>query len=463
MKPSLQFNLTQQLKITPQLQQAIRLLQLSTIDLRQEIQQQLETNPMLESSVEEEKEDPSFESRKENNEDLSDFQWSNLYTPSSPERPFNENEYIFENLHCTTTNLRDHLLWQLNLTSVSDTDKLIGSAIIDAINEDGFLTLSLDELVSSLSNQTPIIEKDEILAVQHLIQHFDPVGCGSHTLQETLLVQLEQLSRNHPLLKITEDIIKNNLQLLAHRNYRQLIKIYKVTEQELNEILEGIHQLNPKPGNVISSSTIEYAIPDLTVKKINNEWEVFLNQGALPTLSINNYYASLIKRAVNTTDVQFLKHNLQDARWFLKSIKSRQDTLLKVARYIVNYQKDFFDAGPEAMKPLILNNVASALEMHESTISRVTTQKFIHTPRGLFELKYFFSSHVSNHKGEECSSTAIRALIKKLIATEDPCKPFSDNKLTEKIAEKGIQIARRTVTKYREAMGIASSSERKVS
>jgi RNA polymerase sigma-54 factor len=240
------------------------------------------------------------------------------------------------------------------------------------------------------------------------------------------------------------------------------MKNHQISEQTLEELLLMIQGLNPKPGTIIHQDITQYIVPDIHVKKIANQWKVYLNQGTLPQLSINNQYAALIQRADNSVDNQFLKNNLQEARWFLKSIQSRQETLLKVATCIVDYQKEFLEVGEEAMKPLILNDVAAALDMHESTISRVTTQKFMHTPRGVFELKYFFSSHVATDNGGECSSTAIRAVIKKLILSENRKKPLSDNKIADLIAKQGIKVARRTVAKYREAMGIAPSNERKI-
>jgi RNA polymerase sigma-54 factor len=272
---------------------------------------------------------------------------------------------------------------------------------------------------------------------------------------------LEQLPLDTGHLEIAKKIIVEDIDLLGQHNYRQLMKNHQISEKIIDEILQIIQRLNPKPGNLIHQDIAEYIIPDLTVKKVENQWKVYLNQNVLPNLSINNQYASLIQRADNSIDNQFLKNNLQEARWFLKSIQSRQETLLKVATCIVEYQKGFLELGEEAMKPLILNDVASALDMHESTISRVTTQKFMHTPRGVFELKYFFSSHVNTDSGGECSSTAIRAVIKKLILAENRKKPLSDNKIADLIAEQGIKVARRTVAKYREAMGIAPSNERK--
>ncbi|CDZ76757.1 RNA polymerase sigma-54 factor 1 [Legionella massiliensis] len=460
MKPSLQLSISQQLTLTPQLQQAIRLLQLSTLDLQQEIQQAVESNPMLESTPNDEKVDLPTEN-KEILDEFSDFQWSQLYNSPSKRTSFDEIDFNFENLHSATTNLQDHLRWQLDLTPMSDVDRVIATALIDATDEDGFLSLPLNELHTSLDSEAHPLDLEEIEAVRHRLQHFDPVGCISQNLAETLLVQLEQLPTTNTDVELAKRIIRNDIELLGQHNYRQLMKNYQVNESHLDKTLQIIQRLNPKPGNLIQEEVAEYIIPDITVKKADNVWQAFLNPDTLPRLSINNHYASLIQRADNSADNQFLKNNLQEARWFLKSIQSRQETLLKVARCIVEYQQDFLEHGEEAMKPLILNDVALALDMHESTISRVTTQKFMHTPRGVFELKYFFSSHVTTVTGGECSSTAIRAVIKKLIAAENRKKPLSDSKIAQLIGEQGIQVARRTVAKYREAMGIAPSNERK--
>ena len=460
MKPSLQLNISQQLTLTPQLQQAIRLLQLSTIDLQQEIQQIVESNPMLEASPTEEKEEPRLERKGALDDDI-DFQWSQLYSNSNKHTNFDDIDVNYENLYSTTTNLQGHLHWQLALTPMSDIDRVIATSIIDAIDDDGFLSLSLAELYASLNCESHPLDLEEIEAVRHRIQYFDPLGCASYTLIETLLIQLAQLPKNDPNVNLAKKIIRSDIELLGQHNYRQLIKNYQVSEIELENALQIIKRLNPKPGSLIQQNVTEYIIPDITVKKIEGRWHVALNPNTLPRLSINNHYASLIQRADNSADNQFLKNNLQEARWFLKSIQSRQETLLKVGRCIVDYQADFLEHGDEAMKPLILNDIALALDMHESTISRVTTQKFMHTPRGVFELKYFFSSHVTTANGGECSSTAIRAVIKKLIAAENRKKPLSDSKIALLIGEQGIKVARRTVAKYREAMGIAPSNERK--
>ncbi|HHF7345267.1 TPA: RNA polymerase factor sigma-54 [Legionella feeleii] len=461
MKPSLQLSISQQLTLTPQLQQAIRLLQLSTLDLQQEIQQIVESNPMLEATPNEEKEESHLENEKQSQEEFSDFQWSQLYTSQNKRTNFDDIDFNYENLYCTTTNLQDHLRWQLDLTPMSDIDRVIATAIIDAIDDDGFLTQTMLELHTSLDSEAHPLDIEEIEAVRHRVQHFDPVGCASNTLAEALLVQLEQLPDPNGDLDLAKRIVRDDIELLGHHNYRQLMKNYQVNEANLDKVLQIIQRLNPKPGSLIHQGATEYIIPDIIVKKVDGEWQVSLNQNTLPRLSINNHYASLIQRADNSADNQFLKNNLQEARWFLKSIQSRQETLLKVAQCIVEYQQEFLEHGDEAMKPLILNDVALALDMHESTISRVTTQKFMHTPRGVFELKYFFSSHVTTSSGGECSSTAIRAVIKKLIAAENRKKPLSDSKIAQLIGEQGIQVARRTVAKYREAMGIAPSNERK--
>lgn len=461
MKPSLQLNISQNLTLTPQLQQAIRLLQLSTIDLQLEIQQAIESNPMLESLPNEEKEETPAENT-ESTDNFDDVQWSQLYSNStSPHSTLDDEDYNYDYLHCTTKNLQDHLQWQMELTPMGDIDRVIATAIIDAIDNDGFLTMSVEELHDSLHSEEYPLDIEEIEAVRHRIQYFDPIGCGSLTLSESLLIQLEQLPEDTPLLQITKNIVKNDIELLAQHNYRQLIKKHQIDESTAQKALQIIQALNPKPGNLIHQDITQYIIPDVTVKKIKGSWQVFLNQSTLPRLNINAQYAALVQRADNSADNQYLKSNLQEARWFLKSIQSRQDTLMKVATSIVEHQQDFLEFGEEAMKPLILNDVALALDMHESTVSRVTTQKFMHTPRGVFELKYFFSSHVNTDAGGECSSIAIRALIKKLINNEDRKKPLSDSKISLLIAKQGIQVARRTVAKYREAMGIAPSNERK--
>ena len=417
MKPVLQLQITPQLSLTPQLQQAIRFLQLSTLDLKTEIQQAVEANPMLEiEATEEELPAPTQASLDES----TDFQWSEIYH-ITPKSNATDRDINYDNLYCTTTNLHDHLYWQLNLTPMSDVDKVIALAIIDAINDQGFLTQTIDELQESLNSTTYPIDSDEINVVRHHILTLDPIGCGALNLAESLCVQLSHLpaSADHTLIDLTKTIIAENFSLLAPIHHQKLIKRYQLTQEKLHQIMDLLRHLNPKPGELIQPIKVDYVIPDLMVKKIQERWRVTLNNQTLPILNINRHYASLIKKAHHRADNQFLKQHLQEAKWLLKSIQSRQDTLLKVATFIVEFQHDFFTYGPEAMKPLKLSDVAQRVGLHESTVSRVTTQKYIHTPRGLIELKYFFSSHLSTTHGGECSSTAIQAMLKKMIQEEN--------------------------------------------
>jgi len=280
-------------------------------------------------------------------------------------------------------------------------------------------------------------------------------------LQECLSLQLRQLPTDTPWLPLAQKLVDNHIDLLGAKDYAALMRKLKIKEDELKLVIRGIQELNPRPGSQIAPQASEYVIPDVMVRKIKGEWRVELNPDIAPKLRINDHYASMVKRADSSADNNFIKDHLQEARWFLKSLQSRNETLLKVASKIVEYQQDFLEQGDEAMKPLVLHDIAEAVSMHESTISRVTTQKYMHTPRGIYELKYFFSSHVSTTSGGECSSTAIRAMIKKLIAVENAKKPLSDSKIAAMLEEEGIKVARRTVAKYREAMHIPPSNERK--
>ncbi len=500
LKQSLQLKISQQLTMTPQLQQAIKLLQLSTLDLQQEIQQALDSNPMLE--VVEESENPEGSAQntenaevgdKPNNEDLSqvedlsipeassntdqaeadwnddqipndlpvDSSWDDVYQPSpastSMAAPNEDREY---EKNGTTESLQSHLLWQLNLTNLSEKDQIIGIAIIDAVEPSGALSISAEEIHSGLDKELEI-ELDEVMAILHLIQQFDPVGCACHDLKECLLVQLNNFPPDTPFLASTKTVISEHLSLLANRDYKQLMRKSKLSENDLKSIIELIQNLHPRPGEQIAPSTTEYVIPDVFVRKANGRWLVELNPEIAPKVRINSDYASLVKRADSSADNTYLKDNLQEARWFLKSLQSRNETLMKVAIQIVEHQRGFLEYGEEAMKPLVLHDIAEVVDMHESTISRVTTQKYMHTPRGIFELKYFFSSHVSTSSGGECSSTAIRAMIKKLVSEEDAKKPLSDSKISKLLEEQGIEVARRTIAKYRESMSIPPSNERK--
>ena len=484
MKQSLQLKLGQHLTMTPQLQQAIRLLQLSTIDLQTEIQQTLEENPMLEmdedsTATEQEQQDKSEAEITQQDEQLDlersqdlpdelpvDSEWEDIYDVatagiSNAAQVSNENvnDYL-ENQSIEGDTLADHLLWQLRNISTSDSDFAIGIALIDAINDDGYLTETIEDIHAGLIDELDI-DLDEVEAVLHLIQRFDPLGVGARDLRECLLLQLEQFDSDTEGLADVRMLIRDHLEQIGNRDYARLLKSTRLSEEKLQQLITFIQSLNPKPGSTISPNRAEYIIPDIYVRKINDEWRVTLNPESAPRLRINPLYAGYVKKSGRDKDSSYLRNSMQEARWFLKSLQSRSDTLLRVGKAIVDRQRLFLEYGDEGMKPMVLRDIAEELDMHESTISRVTTQKYMHTPRGVFEFKFFFSSHVSTADGGECSATAIRAMVKKLIENENPRKPMSDNKISAFLVKEGINVARRTVAKYREAMSIPPSNERK--
>ena len=478
MKQSLHLRQGLQLTMTPQLQQAIKLLQLSTLDLQQEIQQALESNMMLELEdehvptsidfVTEPKTEPSDTTTSEGSQtDIPDelpvdSSWDDIYDNVIEANTYDANEPVdFEPQRTRSTTLSDHLLWQLELTRFSERDHAIAITIIDSINEHGYLTSTLDDIVQALQPQLEELETNEVAVVLHRIQHFDPSGVGAFDLRDCLRLQLEQLPESTPYREQAIQIVSQYLDLLATHEQIKLMRKLGLTERQLDLAVALIRTLEPKPGSRIQEQSAEYVIPDVYVSKINGQWQVNLNPEIAPKLRINPFYSSMIKRADNSKDNACMKEHLQEARWFIKSLHSRNDTLLRVARSIVEKQIAFLEHGSVAMKPMVLRDIAEELELHESTISRVTTQKFMHTPNGIFEFKYFFSSHVGTDGGGECSSIAIRAIIKELISNEDPAKPLSDSKIADFLNGKGIHVARRTIAKYREAMLIASSSQRK--
>jgi RNA polymerase sigma-54 factor len=455
MKTALQLNLGQQLTLTPQLQQAIRLLQLSTLDLRQEIQEAVEGNPMLEA--EEAANDRLL------GELASQSYWDHA-SRSNVRGLGHDDSFNYENFYTKQDNLHDHLCWQMQLTPMSATDEAIATAIIDSINDDGLLTATVEDIrdsVGAVRDGEPV-GIDEVEAVLHRVQQFEPAGVAARDLAECLWLQLNAIEHFEPPVEFAKKIVRNNFELLVDKNFQQLQRIYRLSKEQLQQVLVVIQSLNPRPGGEYNQSKPEYVIPDIVVAKKGDKWVATLNPDAVPKVRINKTYSNLIQRANQSPDNNFLKQNLQDARWFLKSLVSRHDTLLRVAQSIVAYQQDFFEFGEEAMKPLVLHDIADTVDLHESTISRITTQKFMHTPRGVFELKYFFSSHVATKSGGECSSTAIRAIIKKLVAAENRQKPLSDSKIAGLLSEQGIRVARRTIAKYRESLGILASNERKV-
>jgi RNA polymerase sigma-54 factor len=517
MRQGLQLKISQQLTMTPQLQQAIRLLQLSTLELRQEMIEQLYNNPLLEidedSSSEISPETPqssqsssadnSQESSSENSVDStpretaeltteqpqddqnSDYEWSeqipqdlpvdanwdDVYNPSTATS--SGAEVNLEQVHQVTESFQGHLEWQLNLTPFSDRDREIASAFIDAIDSSGFIAEDLMDVVAHIQQEGTLtqtqqpqiqeeqIQEDELIAVLHRLQQFDPPGVFARDIRECLLIQLKQLAPETEHLQSALLLTTDFLEDIASIDSARLAKKSALNSDELQAALQLIRSLNPRPGEAFNSNDIDYIVPDAYVEKIKDRWQVQLNDSTMPRLRINDSYSALIKRSDNSNENQFLKDNLAEARWFLRSIESRNETLMRVAMTIVDLQQGFLDYGPVAMKPMVLSDIASKLELHESTISRVTTSKYLATPQGIYELKYFFSSHVGTSGGGECSSTAVCAILKEMIGAEQPAKPLSDNKLTSLLEEHGIQVARRTVAKYRESMGIPSSSQRK--
>lgn len=474
MKQGLQLRLSQQLAMTPQLQQAIRLLQLSTLELQQELQQALESNPLLEQidtheeiDTRETQDSETLDTadaleQKEMPEELPlDASWDTIYTAGTPSGT--SGDYIDDELPVyqgeTTQSLQDYLMWQVELTPFSDTDRAIATSIVDAVDDTGYLTVPLEDILESMGDEE--IDIDEVEAVLKRIQRFDPVGVAAKDLRDCLLIQLSQFDKTTPWLEEARLIISDHLDLLANHDFRTLMRVTRLKEDVLKEAVNLIQSLDPRPGQSIQTGEPEYVIPDVLVRKHNGHWTVELNSDSIPRLQINQHYASMCNNARNDGDSQFIRSNLQDAKWLIKSLESRNDTLLRVSRCIVEQQQAFFEQGEEYMKPMVLADIAQAVEMHESTISRVTTQKYLHSPRGIFELKYFFSSHVNTEGGGEASSTAIRALVKKLIAAENPAKPLSDSKLTSLLSEQGIMVARRTVAKYRESLSIPPSNQRK--
>ncbi|MBL1277977.1 MAG: RNA polymerase factor sigma-54 [Ectothiorhodospiraceae bacterium] len=505
MKQTLQLKLGQHLTMTPQLQQAIRLLQLSTLELQTEIQEALESNPMLEITDEDTADRSSDtagnetsgsndneQSRSESNADdtnndgtekldvsetavdkqqqeipndlPTDSDWEDTYDSyaesfSTVSRNNDGENSSYEQADNSSESLQDHLLWQLNLSPCSETDQAIATTIIDAIGDDGYLNLSLEDIHQSFS-ESDEIDLDEVEAVLHRVQDFDPPGIAARDLCECMSIQLRYYDEDTPWLAEAKVLLGQHFDALAKREFALIMRRMKLPEVDLQAVIQLIQSLNPRPGAHITESQPEYIIPDVFVKKVKGQWRVDLNPEITPKIGINSLYAKMAHR--NTSkDAAFLKNNLQEARWFIKSLQSRNETLLKVATTIVDRQRGFFDYGAEAMKPMVMHDIAEIVEMHESTISRVTTKKYMHTPGGIFELKYFFSSHVTTASGGECSATAIRAILKKLIAAEKPNKPLSDNKLAMLLGDQGINVARRTVAKYREAMSIVPSNERK--
>ena len=491
MKQTIQLRLGQHLTMTPQLQQAIRLLQLSSLDLHQEIQEALDANPMLEMAEEVEglgeeggelapfdgiqeealagHESLGPEARLEQGlepdlnsipQDLPlDTEWTDHFDGHVPINGSDEGDFDPFAHQSRPETLQDFLLWQLNLSHLNDRDQAIATAIVDAIDTNGYLGQSCEELRETLDDGHLTLE--EVERVLHRVQALDPPGVGARHLAECLLIQLRECPAPSVAILDAIAICEHCFSDLARNDLERIQRQLELTPEALAAAVAVIRALHPRPGSLIASAKPEYLIPDVFVRKKEGNWVVELNPETTPRLRVNADYARLIRRADQSDTNTFLRNRLQEARWFIKSLASRKETVLRVATKIVELQRDFLEQGEEAMRSLVLRDVAEALDLHESTVSRVTSQKYLHTPRGTYEFKYFFSSHVNTAEGGECSSVAIRALIRKLVAAEPPSKPLSDQKIAVILCDRGIQVARRTVAKYRENMGIAASSERR--
>jgi RNA polymerase sigma-54 factor len=456
---------------------------MSTLDLQQEIQQALDSNMMLEVAEDENSpaegldmaeaplsrdtefsEIPNFDEKSDIPQDLpGDSSWEDVYDTiqsyTAPSHDDDGEDYLFQRAPVQT--LQDHLQWQLEMSRFSEQDYAIATAIIDSVNDEGYLTGTLEEIHQGLLDQIDDLDLDEVQAVLHRVQSFDPAGVAALDLADCLALQLKQMPEDTPWRLKALELVQEHLETLAKRDMTKLKRVLGLEEADINQVIALVRSLEPKPGRLIATQESQYVIPDVLVTRVAGKWVVLLNPDIAPKLRVNPFYSNMIKRADSSADNTSMKNHLQEARWFIKSLQSRNETLLKVAKSIVEHQKDFLELGEKAMKPLVLRDVAEEVGMHESTISRVTTQKYMHTPNGIFEFKYFFSSHVSTDSGGECSATAIKALLKELVEQEDPAKPLSDHTLSDLLKDKGINVARRTVAKYREALSIQSSNDRK--
>ena len=470
--------LVQQLVITPQLQQAIRLLQLTRLELVDLISQEMKENPLLEET-EEERESAEGETTaagqeeaetppepevtpevKGTGEGVDEFDWesylenSNL-TPFQKSSPDGEERPSFENFLTKRTTLTDHLWWQLQLSHFTEEEHEAGTWIIGNLDEDGYLKISLEEICSETNLPMEAVER-----VLRRIQQFDPVGVGSRDLKECLLIQLEQMN---PRDAIAEKIVYEHLSLLKNRNYPAIAKRLGMSLDRVNRASSLISRLDPKPGKAFGGEVIQEIIPDVYVYKVEGDYVINLNDDGIPRLKINSIYRNILNgnRLTPEGDRKYIQDKLRSALWLIRSIHQRQRTIYKVAKSIVKFQREFLDKGIQYLKPLVLRDVAEDIQMHESTISRVTHNKYIHTPQGIYELKFFFNAGITSTQGEEMASESVKNLVREIIAKEDPRKPYSDEKLVQILQGMNIHIARRTVSKYREMMRILSSNERR--
>lgn len=476
MKHSLQLRLSQHLTLTPQLQQSIRLLQLSTLELNQELERFLQENPLLErdegSSEQAQFAAPLNGTQTEHVSDAS--------TAPAEDAPAQSDGDVFAAVHdapyggggredgedddypqlaAESPTLRHHLITQLSLTKLSERDRTLVTMVIESLDEDGYLAQDLAELHAMLPEELGVEPEELQIALKH-VQHFEPTGVGARNLGECLALQLTALPKATPFVSEALDVVRNHLEALAARDFTRLKKALRCDDTTLRGVQKLITSLNPRPGRKYASDDTRYVVSDVIVRKVKGVWIASLNPDAMPKLRINRLYADILSRA-RSSGSQQLASQLQEAKWLIKNVQQRFDTILRVAQAIVDRQRHFFEHGEVAMRPLVLREIAEVLELHESTVSRVTTQKFMHTARGIFELKYFFGSHVTTDSGGSASSTAIRALIKQFVGAENSRKPLSDSQISEILGQQGIVVARRTVAKYRESMQILPVNLRK--
>ena len=469
-----QLKLSQQLIMTPQLQQAIKLLQLSRLELLENLHQELETNPILEEALSEEAEltqtekapgesEPEPEDRQTEvtigEQAFEGTDWDNYindyYTPRSEDISEDHDQSSYENMVSKKTSLTDHLMWQLSLSNLTPDEEYVGSEIIGNLDVNGYLSASLEEISQSTQREMAVVEK-----VLMRIQEFDPLGVGSRDLKECLLIQAHYLKSQNPWV---DSIILDHLNSLETKNYQAIARTLQAPIEEIIQAIEIILHLDPKPGRAYSDEEPQYISPDIYVYKIGDEVHIVLNEDGLPRLRINSFYKQALdhRGSVSEATRDYIQEKLRSAIWLIKSIHQRQRTIYRVAESIFRFQRDFLDHGVAYLKPLILRDVAEEVQMHESTISRVTTNKYVHTPQGIFELKFFFNSSVPGANGETVASESVKEKIRLLVAHEDPAHPLSDQELTERLLKQNIYIARRTVAKYREALRVLPSNKRK--
>jgi RNA polymerase sigma-54 factor len=461
MKQSLQLKLHQQLTLTPQLQQSIRLLQLSTLELGQEISQMLQDNPLLERLDGEDSfegptgDAPADETARQERDDVyEEMAWGDRAV--GPAHDDDDDEHGFQ--QAGVTSLREYLSEQLGLTQLSNRDRQLVAFLIEALDDDGYLSASLDELAEMLPEELEI-DPLELSAALHILQSFDPIGIGARNLGECLWLQLNAMPPDTPHLNAARSLARDHLVLLADREYGKLKRLLGLEESAFIQLRQLITSLEPRPGASYAPADTRYVVPDVFVKKLKGFWVTSLNANAVPKLRINELYAGILRG--NRDGGSSLSTQLQEARWLIKNVQQRFETILKVSQAIVDRQRMFFEHGEVAMRPLTLREIADTVELHESTISRVTTQKFMMTPRGLYEFKYFFGSSLSTDEGGSASSTAMRALIKQFIDAENRARPLSDSAISELLGKQGFVVARRTVAKYRELLNIPPANQRK--